>query len=275
MQGDKMTNVESAKAAAKQARLLKVCDGLHYSLEMLKLSYRPLWDTCNEIPIKASKAVAAMQYCWTFVDSIHRLRELAQSIPTVAAKHQEIRAFLGATEVAERFRHYIQHLRSELSKSQTYPSPVWGSLSWVDVTNPNVARTAFLGTDIAGTNYSVCGWDTQEHRFISKVTLGLDNLALNFDPMFEAAARFEKFINDYVKPKPDQMPVQPTGLPILSFEMIKAEGGYLVRMQKGVVVPPGTTAIRAPDIELKASFSSGDSVELRSVDSEIPAVPES
>ena len=70
-------------------------------------------------------------------------------------------------------------------------------------------------------------------------------------------------------------PVQPTGLPILSFEMIKAEGGYLVRMQKGVVVPPGTTAIRAPDIELKASFSSGDSVELRSVDSEIPAVPES
>lgn len=244
---------EISKKEARRVKLLKVCDGLHYSLEMLKLSYAPLWRRCNEILRNASKAIEAIQDAWTFIDSIHRLRQLSQVIPTVSAKHPEIRAFLSATEEAEEFRNYIQHLRNELHARDHFASPVWGALSWVDENNPNMSHTAVLGTDIAGISYPSCGWDLREGKFASRVSLGLKNLSFNFDSIFEAAMRFQKFVNEHVKPGAEAMPSQPTGLPILSYEISAVAGGVEIRTLTGIVMPAGTREVRAPNFQIQAS----------------------
>lgn len=46
-----------------------------------------------------------------------RLREVAQAVPGLSMKTPELRLFLNDTAIAEEFRRYIQHLRTELSKS--------------------------------------------------------------------------------------------------------------------------------------------------------------
>lgn len=252
------------KAAERKIKLLRVCDGLHLSLEMLRFSYAHLWPRCHEIRKNASNAVVAIQHCWSFIDSLHRLRELAKSIPTISQKHLEIRVFLEATELAEVFRHYVQHLSSELGQVRASPSPVWGTLSWVDGERPNVMYSAFLGTDIAGTSYPSGGWVYGENRYKSKVLLTLNDKSFYFDDMFDAAMRFGTFVDDHVKPPVSDAPPQPTGLPVLVYEVTEVDGGIELKVQQGLVVRRGVTDIRAPRIEMSVEVGApGDGVTLQ------------
>ena len=91
-------------------------------------------------------------------------------------------------------RHYIQHLRGELAKDPPNSFPVWGSLSWVDNTNPQRAHIAILGAQIPGTRYTGCVYDTVEKQWVSKVCLGVNDQSFNFDTIFLSALRFESFI---------------------------------------------------------------------------------
>jgi hypothetical protein len=97
-------------------RKIRCLDGLHYSFQLLRHYHSGLWETCCEIPSDNTKIIPALAACWGFVDALHRIREIAQSIPGLSAKHTEMRAFLSASGLAEEFRHYIQHLRGELAK---------------------------------------------------------------------------------------------------------------------------------------------------------------
>src|SRR5262245_144033 len=116
--------------SALDLRKLRCMDGLHYSFQMLELSHDSLWTICCGIPGDNFNAVRGLASCWSFIDSLHRIREIAQAVPGLGRKHPEMRAFLDATELAEEFRHYIQHLRGELSHDPPNSFPVWGSLAW-------------------------------------------------------------------------------------------------------------------------------------------------
>lgn len=126
-------------------RKIRCLDGLHFSFQLLKHNYAGLWETCCKIPIDNSQAIPALAACWGFIDALHRIREITQSVPGLSAKHPEMRVFLAATSLAEDYRHYIQHLSNELAKDPPNTFPVWGSLSWVDKTNSQRTHTAILG----------------------------------------------------------------------------------------------------------------------------------
>ena len=149
---------------------------------------------CCEIPADNSKVVPALAACWGFVDALHRIREIAQSIPNLSSKHLELRMFLSASSLAEEYRHYIQHLRGELAKDPPNSFPVWGSLSWADTVNSKKAHTVFLGAQIPGVSISSCVYDRQEKAWVSKVCLGVNNRSFNFDTALHSAIRFENFI---------------------------------------------------------------------------------
>lgn len=181
-----------------ELRKIRCLDGLHYSFELLRYFYQRLHTTCREIPVDNEKVVPALACCWGFVDALHRIREIAQSIPDLSAKHQEMRAFLDATALAEDYRDYIQHLRSELAKDPPNTFPVWGSLSWVEEGNPNRSHIAILGAQIDGTTYTGCVYDTVEKKWVSKVCLGVDQRSFNFDPIYKACMRFKDFVLPYL-----------------------------------------------------------------------------
>jgi hypothetical protein len=146
---------------ALDLRKIRCLDGLYYSFQLLRYYHSHLWETCCKIPTDHSEVIPALARCWGFIDALHRIREIAQSIPGLSSKHAEVRFFLSASSLAEEYRHYIQHLRGELAREPQNPSPVWGSLSWVDDSNPQRTHIAILGAKVEGTQY------TCSSRFLS------------------------------------------------------------------------------------------------------------
>jgi hypothetical protein len=136
--------------ASSDLRIVKCLDGLHYSFEILEHLNKSLYEECCRINSDPSSVIPAIWRCWSFVDVVHRIREIAQSIPGLSNRTHELVSFLADTAVAEDCRHYIQHLRSELLRKDTPPFPVWGSLAWVDPKDATSSYIAVMGAQIEG-----------------------------------------------------------------------------------------------------------------------------
>lgn len=209
-----------AKHASSDIRIIKCYDGLHYSFQMLRHVQNGLWEDCLRIPEDNSALIPALWRCWSFIDLVHRIREIAQTLP-ISGKTPELKLFLAETKIAEKYRHYIQHLRGELAKQpEENPFPVWGSLSWADAKDPTKCSTVFAGAQLPGTNYSGCVYDNLERKWASRVCLGTAKLAFNFDLIYDATLKFEEFIIPWMTStyKP-QITVQTT-LPIISMQFM-------------------------------------------------------
>jgi len=100
--------------AATDTRLARCLDGLALSFAMLEHIHADLHLVCAGVKADKQSLPLAFWRCWSFVDTVHRIREAAQAVPGQSSKTSELRLFLDATAIAEDFRHYIQHLRSEL-----------------------------------------------------------------------------------------------------------------------------------------------------------------
>lgn len=180
--------------ASNDLRNLKCLDGLHYSFELLNHSYNGLYERCSSINEDQENLIPALSKCWMIIDCVHRIREISQSIPGLSQKKSELKMFLQKTEIAETCRHYIQHLRNNLSKKDIDPYPVWGTLSWVDRNDNTISHTAVIGSPIPGMKIYGCVYDTQEKKWVSKVSLAVQSISFNFDPINDAVDRFKDFI---------------------------------------------------------------------------------
>jgi len=206
--------------SALDVRKIRCLDGLHYSYQILRHYYEGLWETCCEIPGSSAKTIPALASGWGFIDALHRIREIAQSVPGLSAKHPEMQAFLSASALAEDYRHYIHHLRGELVNDPANSFPVWGTLSWVDPANPSRSHMVVLGTQIEGSNYTGCNFDTVEKKWVSKVCLGMNGKSFNFDPIFLAAVRFEAFILPFLNENASEHAGFQEELPLISVDFI-------------------------------------------------------
>jgi hypothetical protein len=184
--------------ASEDIRTVKCLDGLHYSFATLEYIYSDLHPTCCKIIKDHGAVVPALWRCWSFVDLVHRIREIAQALPGLSKKTPELVSFLDATKLAEDYRHYVQHLRGELSKRDVNPFPVWGSLSWVDSEDKSSSHTVFIGAQLKGTGVTSCVYDTLERRWVSLVCLGIAGSSFNFDPIYTVCARFRDFVIPWV-----------------------------------------------------------------------------
>ncbi len=182
-------------------RLVLCLDALNMSFEMLDLTYSQIYSLCIQLKEKPELISSAFLQCWTFIDVLHRVREVAQSIPGLSKKQQELREFLLKTEEAEFCRHYIQHLRSELSKIPHNKFPVWGSLAWLNPNDETEIYIAFAGVKIEGIEYAGLIYDTHERRFLSKVALGIGEKSFNFDPIYQYIQEFRSFIVEWIQEK--------------------------------------------------------------------------
>lgn len=189
-----MSNIRRHMNASTDTRLIRCLDGLDMSFAMLKHIHDGLHASCASIMADKHNLALAFWRCWSFVDTVHRVREVSRSVPGLSAKTPQLRVFLDATSITEGFRHYIQHLRGELAKSPGNTFPVWGSLSWVDPNDDTLAHTAMAGAQVGETNFAGCILDIVQRRWVSKVALSVNHLSFNFDPIFESCTQFREFI---------------------------------------------------------------------------------
>ena len=177
-----------------ELKKLRSAEALHYSFELLCLSHEVMWPAACRIPADNAQLFSTLAACWGFIDSLHRIREISQGAPGINTKSAEMRSFLAATRLAEDYRHYIQHLRREVSKNPPNSSPVYESLSWVDPEDVQTCHTVMLGVVPDSQTHTSCVFDTHENRWVSKVSLGIANYSFNFDPMWEAAVSAKDYL---------------------------------------------------------------------------------
>lgn len=180
-------------------RRVKILDGLFYSFRLLEHHHDAMYPRCCQIRQQRREIVPALAACWGFVDVLHRLRELSQVVPGLSRKNSHLKNFLNRTKLAEKYRHYIQYLRGELSKVETNSYPVWGSLSWVDPDDSLGCHTVMIGAQLPKTEYTSTVYDRVERKWVSRVTLGIAGSSFNFDPVFEDVRIFEVFIMPWLE----------------------------------------------------------------------------
>src|SRR5689334_19073722 len=146
--------------AGDDVRVVRCLDGLVMSFAILEHVQSDLYGSCLRIPSEKSFIPVAFWHCWSFVDTVHRIREVSLGTPGLSQRTPEFRLFEQATAGAEDFRHYIQHLREELTKSPGNRFPVWGSLSWVDADDPAVNHIVMAGARLGDTDYVGTWYDT-------------------------------------------------------------------------------------------------------------------
>jgi hypothetical protein len=115
-------------------------DGIRYAIEMADIAYSRLAQNLlaysihsDTSPKKLTQHADLFLDAWSFVDSVHRLREIAMQMPITKKNAPGLVAFLNSTKHAEEMRHIGQHLRRELDAIEQRHQPVHGILSWIYV----------------------------------------------------------------------------------------------------------------------------------------------
>lgn len=193
---------------------IKCLEGLHYSFDLLQFNYNNLYEKCISIQSNPENLMSALTQCWFIADLVHRIREISQVIGLSQAD-PNLKNFLNKTKIAEDYRHYIQHLRQELTKRDLNLFPVWGTLSWVDPVDSNNTYIAVVGSRIKNTKYPSCTYDTKNRKWVSKVCLSIDNISFDFDHIYEVTMTFKDFIIKWIKSNHDLEINKTPDIPIL------------------------------------------------------------
>jgi hypothetical protein len=174
-------------------KVLKCSEGILFSYKILQFTYSKLYATCLKIPSDKQIVYEALGICWSFIDTVQRIREIIQQFPTISNKDKTITNFLQQTNITDEYRNYIQHLRNELNKNDLDTFPVWGSLSWVDDQIMNKSYVMLIGTFINQIRYNGCTYNTFDKKWVSKVNLSIKNCSYPFDIIFENTTTFIKY----------------------------------------------------------------------------------
>ena len=145
---------ETAKRSLLAADLL-VCQIIK-ELEGLKS------DIESRIDI-GERAIPSLMAAVAFVDFAFRFNEAIRSLPFIKKDTPEIKRLVSSLKPVEDSRHYLQHMRGDLSEDIDIDYPILGALSWVK------EMTVYsLSFSQPGTASSPCVvFDTQEAKWIS------------------------------------------------------------------------------------------------------------
>ncbi len=177
----------------------KCYDTITLSSQFLIAYYNDLYNKCILIGKDKEKYIPdALSCCWSIIDVINRIREVVQCTPLLRAHKSKV-DFLARTKNVENFRNYIQHLRKEIAKNPPTLSPVWGTLSWVDPDHENQSFTLFIGTYIEGQKYYGHTYDTECKKWVSKVSLVINEDSLDYDIICSQTIDFCNFLLEWFK----------------------------------------------------------------------------
>ncbi|MBM3317255.1 hypothetical protein FJY69_04385 [candidate division WOR-3 bacterium] len=117
-------------------------DGVRIAAEMLDVAYgrlsELLWAATQSFDDKdlAVPTAPILLDAWAIVDAVHRLRLLLDHTPGLKKSDSSYKLFIRKTKAATQFRGTIQHLNEWLQNMAANGWPVWGTIAWVAVADP-------------------------------------------------------------------------------------------------------------------------------------------
>jgi len=133
-------------------------DGIRYSIEMAALAHTRLQQSLYSLTLSCTNSssdlpidfTSAMLDAWSIVDSVHRLRILINKTPGMKKQAPGFQIFDRGTTPIKDLRNFVQHLDQETQDLVGQNIPVWGTLSWFTILDPE-RKSGFTCTIVAGT----------------------------------------------------------------------------------------------------------------------------
>lgn len=181
-------------------RVVLYLDGIRYSIQVADLVYDRLVNTLHRIARLPGGSrelgqaiVEATSDAWSFIDSLHRLRELVQQLPGLRHHETAVQVFLKSTRAVDEFRNYVQHFRNGIDRFAAAERPLWGALSWPEGTDLEAGRCPIIvpGTFYPGVVFPGCVFDPRTGRFEGGISIETGDQALD---LTEIRGRLEQFV---------------------------------------------------------------------------------
>jgi hypothetical protein len=158
-------------------------DGMRVAMEMADLSYGRLAASLRELALneqlteasEGAAKIAATNDAWNFIDSVNRLRVLADRCPGLQKGSTLYKRFSHAIAGIKDLRNFAQHLNTGVSELALVDLPVWGTLNWITVVDAstNLVRwsTIVLGSLFASSHPVVSLAGRTSFRELEAITL--------------------------------------------------------------------------------------------------------
>jgi hypothetical protein len=184
-----------------------VIDAIRLSLEIEKALYTRLWRLLRTIERTSDKAnprpgtsLSAIGSAWQIVDTIYRIRGLARQVKGLSHKSPEYQLFQRNTDSSEAFRHFYQHLDSEIPKIPLNTNPIIGVLSWV-TRDPNKSMTVVYGTFPKEGELHSLALDTWTGSFAQRLVFTAGQMDLDIEATHQEARKFRTFFESWLSEK--------------------------------------------------------------------------
>ena len=98
-----------------------------------------------------------------FIDFAHRFGSIADALPLVSKKSEEMKAQREVLKSVEFARNHLQHMRGDLSSNEPIDYPILGALSWVSQTR----CYAICSAQATPADFHTIAYDRQEGRWVT------------------------------------------------------------------------------------------------------------
>lgn len=99
----------------------------------------------------------------SFIDFAHRFGSIADALPLVSKKSEEMKALREVLKSVEFARNHLQHMRGDLSSNEPIDYPILGALSWVSQSR----CYAICPAQAAPADFHTIAYDRQEGRWVT------------------------------------------------------------------------------------------------------------
>jgi hypothetical protein len=193
----------AAPAASSQA--VQFLDAIRLSAEMAEVLGAEIRACVDAIeaefpqPARRTTAVRAVLGLWSLVDVTNRLRELVQQAPGLKKKDPDLQRFLRTTANVETLRHYVQHLRNQISRGPEKSTPVWGVVAWVSATDRNRSFSMLTGSPHPSHSIYTIAVDTHEGRFAHDLILSVNNVLIDVPQLLDQIRQLSPIVERWAE----------------------------------------------------------------------------
>lgn len=179
--------------------LLRCLDGLRFAFQTCFAAHDRVRTVLRKIEANweqgaaTEDAIAASGDLWLIVDCLQRIRLLLDRAPVLPKREPDIQAFMRALQPVENLRHYIQHVKGEISGDDG-GAPLWGVVSWTGSDDSRECFTLVLGTLHLAQSLAGIAYDRQAGFFVRTLELSAGQDSIDVDSLVGRARRLDSQI---------------------------------------------------------------------------------
>lgn len=170
-------------------------ESLQIGLNIISFSYEKIYPACCEITNAgdniSAKYSEALSYAWSFIDNYRLVLKILEQLPNEMKNAKDIEELKEKAKPIIEARNYHFHIEADNKYEKFCNGFPFGNLSWM---NPDNKNMHYIGMPLlCGRKVSYNGlvFDTIKTEYISKTSLSIGNITIQFDLLC-------KYLKEYI-----------------------------------------------------------------------------